>query len=260
MSAPTPEAWIYLYIGLVVLAVCSLAYWIYFPRLTLAARRMATVILVAQLLIIAVGLWHRPLYVRGWSAWHLDYELNIPTALATAQLTMVATAALVAAWLSPRPRLYCAYVFGMGILFAFLAWEEFFPIRHADWNWAPFFTAIGVTVAGITAIMAAFAPKSQRLWHICMLAGLALSGAGALGLEQLRYEAICTELGFWKQGRCMVFAMEETLEFLGIWLTLVAVLGQLSQIKPALPLSVKRILLFVPGLVFVSLTLYSFSR
>ena len=85
-------------------------------------------------------------------------------------------------------------------------------------------------------------------------------GAGALGLEQLRYEPICTELGFWKQGRCMVFAMEETLEFLGIWLTLVAVLGQLSQIKPVLPLSAKRILLSVPGLVFISLTLYSFSR
>ena len=105
--------------------------------------------------------------------------------------------------------------------------------------------------------MAALAPKPLRIWHICMLAGLALGGAGALGLEQLRHEAICAELGFWKQGRCMIFAVEETLEFLGVWLALLSVLGQLSQIKPALPLSVKRLLLALPGLVFLALMLYS---
>ena len=256
MPTVTPEALIYLFIALVVLAVCSFAYCIGLFRLTSTARRVATAMLLAQLLIIAVGLWHRPLYVRGWSVWHLDYELNIPTALATAQLALVATTALISAWLSP-PRLYRAYLFSTGILFLFLAWEEFFPIRNSSWNWAPYFTVVGVTFAGITAIVAALAPKPLRIWHICMLAGLALSGAGALGLEQLRYEAICTELGFWKQGRCMFFAIEETLEFLGIWLTSVSVLGQLSQIKPVLPLSGKRLLLVLPGLVFLVLMLFS---
>lgn len=257
MPTLTSEMRIYLFIALVVLAVCTIAYWRLFFRLTSTARRLATVMLLAQLLIIAAGLWHRPLYEYGWSAWQLDYELNIPTALATAQLALVAAIALVSAWLSPRPRSYRAYLLGMGILFLFLAWDEFFPIRNHTWNWAPYYIAMGVTVSGITAIIAARAPKPLRIWHICMLAGLALSGASALGLEQLRYEVICAELGFWKQGRCMIFAMEETFEFLGIWLVLVSVLGQLSQIKPVLSLSVKQLLFVLPGLVFLALMLYS---
>lgn len=257
MLIDNPELRINLYIALIVFAVCRIVYWRLFSHLTPMSRRLATAMLLAQLLIIAVGLWHRPLYERGWSAWQLDYEMNIPTALATAQLTLVSSVALFSAWLLPRPGYYRAYLLGVGILFLFFAWDEFFPIRNSSWNWAPYYAAIGATVAGITAIVAVRAPKPLRIWHICMLAGLALSGAGALGLEQLRYEAICAELGYWKQGRCMIFAVEETLEFLGVWLVLVSVLGQLSQIRPTLPLPVTRLLLAQPVLVFLALMLYS---
>lgn len=255
MLTLTPEMRMYLLIALTALAICPIAYWRLFCRLSAVARLLAAVMLLAQLLIIAAGLWHRPLYELGWSAWHLDYELNIPTALATTQLALVAVTALVCASLSSA-RSYRVYLLGIGILFSFLAWDEFFPIRNHTWNWPPFYAAMGAIVAGFTASMAARAPATLRIWHICTLAGLALSGAGALGVEQLRYEGICTQLGFWKEGRCMMFALEETLEFLGIWLVLVSFLGQLTQIMPALSLSIKRLLFVMPGIAFPLLVLF----
>lgn len=254
----SPEIRMYLLIALTVVAVCPIAYWRLLNRLSSTARLLATAMLLAQLLIVAAGLWHRPLYEVGWSAWHLDYELNIPTALATTQLALVAFTALVCASLSSA-RLYHVYLLGMGILFSFPAWDEFFPIRNATWNWPTYYAVMGVFVAGFTAIVAARAPKPLRFWHICTLAGLTLSGAGALGVEQLRFEDICAQLGFWKQGRCMMFALEETLEFLGIWLVLVSFLGQLSQIMPALSLSIKRLLLVLPSIGFLVLLLYCAS-
>ena len=219
---------------LLYLPTCLLVFWRLFPRLSSTSRRLAVVMLASQVLVIALALesWTLPYRIR--ILWGLDYEWNIPTTLASTQLALVSGAALLTALLvRARPRWFRLYFIGLGLVFLFLALDEFFdPIRPYLARWELYYAVFGAAVVAATLIVAARSPRRMTIWHICLVAGLALSAVGALVIEQFRFQEICGNLGFWHNGVCRIHVIEETLEFLGIWLALIAVLGQLSDAVP----------------------------
>ena len=96
---------------------------------------------------------------------------------------------------------------------------------------------------------AARSPRPNRIWHICLFAGLALAGFGELVVEQFRRVHICGSVGFIELSRCLEpYYLEEPLAFLGIWLALVAVLGHLASVAPSLPGHIRLTLLLLPCL------------
>ena len=81
--------------------------------------------------------------------------------------------------------------------------------------------------------MALRSPRTARVWHLCLLAGLALSATGGIGIEQLRPQLqgpICDNLGRLRLDGCLLtFEYEEALEFAGMWLVLLSMLGHFSD-------------------------------
>ena len=122
-------------------------------------------------------------------------------------------------------------------------------------QWPIYYIALGTAVIAATLAVAARSPRHTWIWHICLLAGLAVSSAGAIGVEELRYEEICRSLGLLSGRGCQAYQIEESLEFLGIWLTLIAVLGQFSDAAPRPRPLVRRILYLLPMFLFIHLLL-----
>ena len=121
------EALIRIFIVLLFVSVCVITYWRLFPRLSPNSKRMASLMLAAQILVIVVSLELRPTSnVQQW-LWHLDREKNIPATLASTQLALVGVVALTTAWLArARPTLQRLYLAAIGAVFLFLAQDEFF--------------------------------------------------------------------------------------------------------------------------------------
>ena len=204
--------------------------------------------LVTQVVVTVISLELKPIVHFPGRIWSLDYESNIPAALAGTQLALVSGTAFVSAWLSRTQPVYKRlYLVGISIVFLYLAWDEYFNrVRpHID-NWEIYYAALGAIVVAATLIVAARSPRSSRIWHISFLAGLALSAAGALVLEQLKSPEFCHQLGLWSSGGCKIYVIEETLEYLGIWLTLIAVLGHLTDAVPRPSRQVRRLLYLLP--------------
>ena len=224
------EALIRILISLLYIPICLFVYWRLFPRLSSTSKLLLSFLLAAQIFVIALSLGIQPTsHFERWF-WDLNQEGNIAATLASAQLALVSAVAFVAAWLirawQTWRRLYMA---GLGLVFLFFAWDEFFLVHEQINNWEIFYTALGAVVVAATLLVITRSPAQSRKWHICLLTGLAISATGAILLESLRIPAICDELGFLPEaGRCQLFIVEESLEFLGIWLTLIAVLGLFS--------------------------------
>ena len=145
--------------------------------------------------------------------------------------------------------------------FLLLAWEELFEARH-DLIMAPWevlYAALGVAVAASTLIVAARSPRSTWIWFTCLLAGLAIGAAGAILIEQLQQPEICSDLGlvayigFRGRNICLTYLIEESMEFLGIWLVLVAMLGFLSDVAPKPTRPLRWLLYILPVTLFVLL-------
>ncbi len=97
-------------------------------------------------------------------------------------------------------------------------------------------------VAAATAYVAYHSARSSRVWYLCMLVGLAISAAGAIPLES--NSLFCGRWDFLPLDGChWTHHYEESLEFLGIWLVLVGLLGQLSDAAPSAGRSVRAFLL-----------------
>lgn len=208
--------------------VCLLVFWRLFPRLSPESKRLATFMLAAQALVIALSM---ELDLKGGTQrwlWDLDQENNIPTTLASAQLALVGIVALLTAWLSkarsPWQRFY--YV-GLGVLFIHLARDEFFLFHEDGLRWHVTFAQLGAAVALATALSAVPLPRHLRIWHVCILAGLAIGASGALVIDVIQWNGQCDSTVFYT-GRCEIYILEETLEFLGMWLVLIGVLGLFS--------------------------------
>ena len=87
----------------------------------------------------------------------------------------------------------------------------------------------------------------------CSLSGLAMSATGALVVEELRYE--CVEIFIQVSGCTHAYQYEEVLEFLGIWLVLIAVLGHYSAASPPPRRALRWLLYALPALSMILLLL-----
>lgn len=246
------EALIRALIALLYIPISLFVYWRLVSRLLLSGKLLVSVLLAAQVLVIALSLGIQPTSRFERWFWDLNQEGNIAATLASTQLALVGIVAFLSAWSiggrQPWRRLYMA---GLGLVFLFFAWDEFFLVHEQIRNWEVFYTALGAVVLAATLLVARRSPAQSRKWHICLLTGLAISAIGAIVLEYLRIPAICDELGFLPEaGRCQLFILEESLEFLGIWLTLIAALGLFSSARPR-PGPLVRVLLFVLPLLWI---------
>lgn len=228
-------------------AVCSFGYWRFFPHLSTPCKRLATLVLVANLLVTALALEFRS--VRTWEGWLLDFdeEWNISTALASTQFAMAGGAALFTAWHArARPKWQRLYLAWMSFVFLFYALDEYVLLPKFAEGRFDAQLALGA-VAGAAIIAATWrAPRSERKWHILLFSGLALGAFGAIYFEPLRFAQPCKALGFYFLGACRIYAIEETLEFLGIWLALIAAFGLFSCAIPSPKRSLRRMLYALP--------------
>ena len=100
--------------------------------------------------------------------------------------------------------------------------------------------------------------RSAWKWHGSLLAGLAISVAGAILVNALPIP--CDGLGFLRFEGCLEFYfLEESMEFLGIWLTLLALLGQFSDALPSAARKARRLLYAVPALAFLAIFINSLA-
>ena len=206
--------------------------WLW-PQMSKVARGLASVMLAAQALTI-----FNALYIESSSSfytwlWHLHREWNVAAALASTQLALVGGVALFCAWLyRPRMALQRLYFVGVGLVFLFLACDEFFTLHEYRISW-DFYIELGAAVVAGTLVAAARSPRNSRKWHACLLAGLAISALGAIHVE--RFGSLCGDFGLLYIDECprsTVWELEEILEFLGVWLALVALLGHFSEASP----------------------------
>ena len=242
------EALIRIFVVLLYVPIFGITYFQLFRRLSPTSRRLAFGMLAAQVLVIVLALEIRPASYYEWWLWHLDLEYNIPATLASTQLALVGGVALVTARLArTRPAWQRLYLVAVGLVFLYLARDEFFTLHERILNWKRYYAALGAVVVATTAVVAARSPRTTRIWSICLLAGLAMSAAGSIIIDA-RPEP-CTSLGFLRLDGCLsLYVGEEALEFLGIWLALVAILGQLSDAAPTPQPRVRRALYALPAL------------
>lgn len=210
------------------LPVCLLVYKRLFPRLSRTSKLLATFFLAAQVLVIWLSLTFqfRP-GAAGW-LWHLDKEYNIPATLASTQLATIGFVALITAWLSRRQVLWRRLFYaGIGVIFIHLARDEFFVLHEVGMGWQISFAQFGAATALATALSTVRLSRSLRIWHVCILAGLALGATGALAVDAIQSNGQCVSTVFFTE-HCEIYVLEETLELLGMWLALVGMLGLFS--------------------------------
>ena len=112
-----------------------------------------------------------------------------------------------------------------------MARDEYIGIHEQIDNWERYYIALGALVAAATAYVAYRSLRRARIWYACMLLGLALSALGAIPLES--NPLFCGRWDFLPLDGChWTHHYEETFEFLGIWLVLLGLLGQLSDAAP----------------------------
>ena len=259
--AVSADALIHIFVFSLYVPVGLISYRQMLPRLSLPSKRLATVMLAAQILVIVLALRFRTASDYDVWLWDLDREWNIPSTLASTQLLMISGVALLTAWLAQtRPTSLRLYLLGIVPVFLFLAWDEYHLIHDALLHWETYYITLGVIVAAATAVIALCSPRRIRIWHLCFLTGLAISGVGALGIEQLRHQDLCGSLGFMRLEGCLeAHDFEEIFELLGIWLALVAMLGHFSEVEPTPPPRVRRILYALPALWVLLLFLSSLT-
>ncbi len=210
---------------LLYLPVAAFAWRMLIPDLPGPARLLVSGYLLAQVAVILLSFIKQPALSYDWWLWNLDREYNIPATLASMQLAMVAFVALLGAW-RHSPRWQRLFFFGLALLFAFLAADEFYLLHEDDeTGFALVYAALGMAVAVLTLIMAArAATRREKLWHGTFLAGLALSAFGAFGIDKALFT--CDQWLIFRLDHCLYLVpLEEACEFLGIWLALLGLLG-----------------------------------
>ena len=231
--AALAQAVIYIAVVIPYLAVGLAVYRYLVPRLNFEAKALASLVLLAQL--AAILLSRATSQETGFSywLWHISKEWNFASALASTQFALVGALALMTAWLpakrSPWLRLYFIAIAAVFLWFGF---DEYAMLHEDNPHWTAQYAVIGGAVA-LTSLAAAWrSDRRSWVWYGSLVFGLALSGFGATSIE-----VNALECGGW--GHAVLFGhcvdnviLEESLEFLGIWLCLVASLGHFCGVQP----------------------------
>ena len=144
------------------------------------------------------------------------------------------------------------YLVAIGLIFLFVARDEYAAVHEAFRGWERYYAGLGGAIVMATLFVALRSPRVAGIWHFCLLAGLALSALGGIGVEQLRPQLqgpICDTLGWLRLEGCLLtYEYEETLEFAGMWLALLAMLGHFSEFASGADLRARRLLYVLPVL------------
>ena len=209
---------------------------------------------VAQVAVVVIAIRVRPILKDDFGEWlwNMDLEWNIPSAFSSTQIVLVGCVALIIAWRVRRHANWRRWYFGaVGLIFLLLALDEFFHLDGSLQNAIYvhrrlLFSLSGAVVLIATWAVAARAPARMRLWHACFFIGFAASGFAAVVLDYARPLRPCLMNNEFLRliGCISPYLLEEAVEFLGIWLALVGMLGYFSSLSPSV--SAQRILFVVP--------------
>ena len=247
----SPQTLVRIFIFILYTLLSLFGYRWLFPRLLPTARRLATGLLIAQVLVIAVSIeFGARLDLDEW-LWDLNQDWNIPSTLASAQLALIGSVAIVTAWFSRAQGIWRRlYLVAIGLIFLFMARDEYAAFHEAFLGWERYYATLGLAVVLATLLVTYRTPRRLRIWQACFLAGLALSATGGLVIEQLRPQLqgpVCGNLGWLRLEGCLyTYQYEESLEFAGMWLALLGVLGQFSSLSPRPGPRARRLLYFLP--------------
>lgn len=257
--ALSTDSLIRLLVLLIYLPVCLAAYWRLIPLLSLEAKRLAGSMLAAQILIIVLAAQIQPASKFEIWLWNFHEEWNIPATFAAMQLAAVGGVALLASFFAKsKAALVRWYWVGIGLVFLFLAVDEYLALHEVIPEWELRYIALGAAVVAATLVVAWRSARSAWKWHATLLFGLAMSVAGAMLVNALPIP--CDGLGFLRFEGCLEFYfLEESLEFLGIWLTLVGLLGQFSAALPRAPAKARRLMYALPALAILSIFVNSLA-
>lgn len=239
------------------LPVCLFAYRRLIPRLSPVSVILTSVALLAQGLAASIALGFLPIQSNMYWLWDLQREYNIPSTLASTQLALVGILALGTAWLlRERSPWQSLYMTAAGIIFLFMALDEYFALHEQIQNWKRYYLALGALLVFAALLVARRSPQRARIWYICFSFGLAFAGSGAVFIELLPVS--CGAMGILHLEGCIDFALwEESIEFLGIWLALIAMLGNFTEAMPTPKPRLPHILLVAPVIWILSLALNS---
>ena len=251
------DALIRIFVLLLYVPVGLASYRLLIPRLSPTGKRLATVMLAAQALVIVVTLESRPTAAFDRWLWDFHEEWNVPATLASAQLATVGGVALLIAWLArSRPIWQRLYFVGTGLVFLFLGLDEYLALHEFIQDWEIRYIALGAAVVAATLAVAWRSPRRERIWHLCLLFGLAVSVVGAMIFNAI--PVTCGDLFFLPVDGCLqFFVQEETLELIGIWLVLIAMLGHFTKAAAAPSATCRRLLYALPALWVLLLLLNS---
>ncbi len=221
--------------GIVYLLASITVYKTLFPRLLPSARLIATVMLMAQVFVLVIYVATRTHSSFVLWLWDVNGEWNVPATLATVQLALVGAGSLITALLCIRRGQVwnCLYFLGLGVLFFAISIDEYAMVHEfGDVITRQDYMAVGIGIALLSLLLAWRSPRPSWVWFAVIVFGLGLSGFGAryLDIQDLN----CSGWGYIEiLGECTnVAIMEETLEFIGIWLVLIAILGHFTVVCP----------------------------
>ena len=167
--------------------------------------------------------------------WDVNGEWNVPATLATVQLALVGAGSLITALLcARRGKVWnCLYFLGLGILFFAISIDEYAMVHEfGDVITRQDYMVVGIGIAVLSLLLAWRSPRPSWVWFAVIVFGLGLSGFGAryLDIQDLN----CSGWGYIViLGECTNIAItEESLEFIGIWLVLIAILGHFTVVCP----------------------------
>lgn len=228
----SPETLLLILVALLYIPACLLAFRRIIPALLPPAKRLAIILLAAQILLIVVAIKQYSESGFAYWLWHLDLEWNIPSLFSSSQLALIGGLALASAWIyregSAAHRLY---LLALAVFFFILGLEEFFAWKESmtETAWRTNYAILGAFVFIVTILITAHTPKDQRAPMAMLLIGLSLLAIGGGVIDML--PEMCGDIGIMRIDGCFYFyrSPEEIIEILGAWVALLALLCLLSQ-------------------------------
>ena len=226
-----------------------------FSRLSPTAVYLLVLSLVAYSLVLVGHFLISPTWSFGYWLFHPDMEWNLPSALTSMLFSLVGSVALITAWLHFSKREgHWHYFLVIGLVFLLLALDDFTGVFRSGalavtnvLNWNISYYLIGASTVLLTIRAAIRSSRREWSFHMCFLVGVALLGVAGLVIDS--YEIYCVYPRFLRLDGCLKkVVLEESIEFLGTWLALVAMLGHFTEVSPSPMPKVSRALFLIPPL------------